>query len=151
MSWILVTHTLTRGLLVGFMGMALCGCEPKLSPEITGQSSSAISHPQTTDDCKLRQLAFDITLRQTGMEKASILVGCEGPHGDYIVSVSERERIKLADQNPPPQRVVSRGIAHEKLYQQLKARGVPTDILLQIIDTREYKAAAAEVSTQRVI
>lgn len=151
MPWVLLTRTVVRGLLVGLAGMALCGCDLKPSPEISGQSSSAISHPQTTDDCKLRQLAFDMTLRQTGTEKPSILVGCEGPHGDYIVSLSERERIKLADQNPPPQRVVSRGIAHEKLYQQLKARGVPADILLQIIDTREYKAAAAEVSTQRVI
>ena len=151
MSLILVTRTVTKGILVGFMGMTLCGCEPKPPPEISGQNSSEISHPQTTDDCKLRQLAFDMTLQQTGTEKPSILVGCEGPHGDYIVSLSERERIKLADQNPPPQSVVSRGIAHEKLYQQLKARGVPASILLQIVDTIEYKAAANEVSTQRVI
>ena len=148
---ILLTHSVTRNLIIGLTGMALCGCLPQPLPDTAAQSSSAVSHPQITEDCILRQLAFDMTLRQKGIEEPSILAGCEGPHKGYIVSQRERERIKLADQNPPPEKVVLRGLGHEKLYQQLKARGVPNDILLQIIDTREYDAAAAKVPTQRVM
>lgn len=113
--------------------------------------NNALKHPQLTASCEIRQLAFDKTLEYENVIRASIIAGCEGPYKSYIVSLDEREKISSNNVLPPPQSVLSGGIRYEKLYQQLIMHGVPEVVLLKIVDSKEFIAAATEIPSQRVM